>query len=103
MVWAVTANRLLDGGVVYLRADRSWTSAVSDAWSAESQKDTEARLEWARTQEHEVCDPYALDVAREGECLVPRSARERIRAEGPGPTLARLGYETQTGSRRRAG
>ncbi len=106
--WTVTANRLSDGGVVYLRSDRVWSHALSDAWTGEMLEEAEVQIEWARGRENEVCDPYALRVDREGARLVPRTARERIRAEGPGPTLERLGYATPSGSprpepRRRAG
>lgn len=102
-IWTVTANRLADGGVVYLRSDRVWSGVLNDAWTADSRDGGQPELEWARTREDQVCDPYLLEVDREGGALVPRTARERIRAEGPGPTLERLGYAAWSGARRRAG
>jgi len=90
--WAVTANGLTDGAAVYLRADRLWSSLLAEAWTADSEEAAESVLGWARQQEHVVCDPYVLRLRREGARVVAFSARERTRAEGPGPTLARLGY-----------
>ena len=98
----VTANRLSDGGVVYLRADRRWTDALAEAWVADGSDDAEATLAWAETQEHAVCDPYLVDVDLVDGVPTPRSARERIRAEGPQPTLRRLGYLTDEQRPRRA-
>jgi len=90
--WIVTANRLSDGGVTYLRADHGWTGCLSEAWASEHREAAEARLAWARGQEGVVCDPYLVEVRVEGGRRSPLSARERIRAEGPRPTLERLGY-----------
>jgi hypothetical protein len=101
--WIVTANRLDDGSVTYLRADRSWTGALTQAWTSEDREAAEARLEWARGQERVICDPYLIEVGIEDGRPVPRSARERIRAEGPRPTLERLGYGRAEAPRAAAG
>lgn len=91
--WIVTANRLLDGSVVYLSADRQWGADIGLAGVSDAPDDD--ALTWAGTQEHVICDPYALEV-RVGEgAPEPLSARERIRAEGPHPTLLRLGYPAE--------
>lgn len=100
--WIVTANRLSDGGVTYLRADNGWTERLCEAWKTEEREQAEARLRWAATQQRVVCDPYVLEVAVEQGAVVVGSARERIRAEGPGLTLQRLGYAWACASPRRA-
>lgn len=92
--WIITANRLRDGGVTYLQVDRSWASSIDYAWVARSRAEAEPLVEWARTQEFDVCDPYLVEVDVDEGRYFPRSARERIRAEGPTPTLRRLGYDT---------
>ncbi|HJL16218.1 MAG TPA: DUF2849 domain-containing protein [Sandaracinaceae bacterium LLY-WYZ-13_1] len=89
--WIVTANRLSDGSVAYLGADRGWTSRLEEARRWPEREDADASLAWARHQEHVICDPYVFEVTLEDGRPVPRSARERIRAEGPRPTLERLG------------
>jgi hypothetical protein len=90
--WIVTANRLLDGGVVYRTAERGWSEALEDA-AVGDEAVAEAELQRARGDEHVICDPYRIDVGLEGGRPVPLSVRERIRAEGPLPTLRRLGYD----------
>ena len=102
-LWTVTANRLLDGSVTYLSADRRWTAELARAWVGESEAEAQPLLAWALAQEHVICDPYLLELAREGDRLVPTSARERIRAEGPLVTLARLGYAQAVEPQRRVG
>jgi len=88
----VTANRTLDGAVVYLGPGHRWTRELAGALLLVDADRREALLAWARTREGEVCDPYAAEVTRGHEGMHPVSARERIRAGGPDPVLARLGY-----------
>ena len=90
--WIVTANRLSDGGVVYLRSDRRWTASHAEAEVSDDREAADAALGWAKGQERVVCDPYVVDVSIVDGTPMPKSARERIRAEGPRPTLRRLGY-----------
>ena len=89
--WIVTANRLSDGGVAYLAADGRWSGDVQRAWRGVAEA-AQRRLEWARGQEAVICDPYVLEVGVVAGALRPLTTRERIRAEGPTPTLQRLGY-----------
>lgn len=93
--WIVTANRLSDGAVVYLRGDRGWTGDLQHARALGDAQAADDLLAWARGQEAVVCDPYLCEVGVEGARLLPLTARERIRAEGPRPTLRRLGYLPQ--------
>lgn len=90
--WIVTANRLTDGGVVYLDADRGWTDDVSRASLADAEDGCADGLAWAHGQQATVCDPYVIAVSDGQTGPRPLTARERIRAEGPEPTLRRLGY-----------
>ncbi|TBW35964.1 DUF2849 domain-containing protein [Siculibacillus lacustris] len=80
----VTANRLIDGRVVFRGADGGWVETIGAAVVLEegaaaaavaaSAADVAARL---------IVEPYAIDVATEAAAIVPRTMRERIRASGP--------------------
>ena len=91
--WTVTANRLDDGSVAYLRADRIWTQDLQDAWICREKTAAEPLLEWAAAQERVICDPYLTAVEYGPDGITPVSTREKIRAAGPAVTLRRLGYE----------
>jgi hypothetical protein len=78
----VTANRLLDGIVVYLASDGSWTEQLSRARLAKTGEETKAlEAEAAKAvKDRKVVAVYPMEVAgRSGE-LVALSVRERIRA-----------------------
>lgn len=81
--FVITANATDDGGVVYLRPDRTWARRLTEAYPVLAQDEADALLGLARGQERQVCDPYAMRV--ELGPLGPRglSARERIRGIGP--------------------
>jgi hypothetical protein len=85
----LTANRLIDGRVVYLRADRTWSVRDGDALLSDDGLDE--HLEWAKRQTEEVVEPYVIEVELAGSRIKHLSARERIRAEGPEGVLARFG------------
>ncbi len=85
----VTANRLIDGRVVYLRADRTWSLRDADALVASEALDE--HVSWASTQTEEIVEPYVIEVVLEGSRIRHLSARETIRAEGPEAVLARFG------------
>jgi len=81
----VTGNRLRDGAVIYLAADRAWSTDVD---SAEVARDAAAaeRLMAAANQaaaDRVVVAPYLIEVAAEGGRIQPLGTRERIRASGP--------------------
>ena len=78
----VTANRLLDGIVVYLAPDGSWTEQLAHARLAKTEEETKAlEAEAAKAVKgRKVVAVYPMEVAdRNGE-LVALSVRERIRA-----------------------
>lgn len=90
----LTAWRLTDGAVVYLDSSGAWVREARRALRLD-QEALGARLDWAKTQLHEIVEPYALSVDAAG---IPagRTVRERIRAAGPSvrPDLARPEEET---------
>ena len=81
----VTANRLVDGEVLYLTAAGEWSERLDEAGVGET-KDREAAF--LAVAEHAVrarlvVEPYLIPVAEEEGALVAQSQRERIRALGP--------------------
>ena len=81
----VTANRLLDGKVVYLSADGSWREVLQQAVAA-ADEDGQAALEaQGRADEANllVVGAYLMPVVEEEGVLRPTSQREAIRAQGP--------------------
>jgi sulfite reductase (NADPH) hemoprotein beta-component len=82
---AVTANRLIDGEVVFWKAG-AWVDSFGDAqlFGEGQDADVEAAVAKGKAQPTVIVDPYAIDlVTVEGEGLAPVSYRERIRALGP--------------------
>lgn len=82
----VTANRLIDGRVVYLTPDDDWSAAPEAAAWAEDRTAQEALLCQGQKQASDcvVVDPYLIDVAV-GDDGRPRPTRNReiIRSLGP--------------------
>jgi hypothetical protein len=77
----VTANRLLDGIVVYL-ADGSWTEDIAQARIANTEEETKAlETEAAEAvKARKVVAVYPMEVALHNGAVDPLSVRERIRA-----------------------
>lgn len=80
----VTANRLLDGRVVYRDRAGLWgeaiaAAAVLDAEAAKAAVEAAAADVAARL----IVEPYAVDVVTGASVPVPKSMREKIRAAGP--------------------
>ena len=83
---AVTANRLLDGEVVYFTIDNSWTEAFGEAEIADGPEAAEALLARAVPDgfEKQVLEPYLFEtIEDEADGFRPVSVREIIRARGP--------------------
>jgi hypothetical protein len=78
----VTANRLLDGIVVYLAADGSWTEDIAHACIANTEEETKAlETEAAEAvKARKVVAVYPMEVALHNGAVDPLSVRERIRA-----------------------
>ena len=92
----VTANRLIDGEVVWLGAGNAWVGQVSEALVLEGKDDVAAALAAgaASADRRQVVDVYEIDVIEEEGQLVPVRLREKIRAKGP-TTHPDLGKQAQ--------
>ena len=91
---AITANRLRDGQVVYLREDDSWSEHIQDSIVADTDEFAKTLLELgARAVKHHiVVDPYLFAISVENGTVRPLSRREEIRAAGPS-VRTDLGYQ----------
>ncbi len=92
-VYVLTANRLGDGRPVYLDAERRWVEVLAEGHAERSAEALDASLAWAKGEERDVCDPYVMKAELRDGRVAPASARERIRAAGPGWIRARFGYQ----------
>ena len=85
----VTANTTDDGGPVYMTQEHTWTTQLPEAHATQSEDARDELLAVARTQERQVCDPYAFKVELSDGVPTPTTARERIRATGPTTPIRR--------------
>ena len=78
----VTANRLVDGIVVYLAPDGSWTEEIDRARLAETEDETKALEDQAAqdVKARKVVAVYPMEVAVKDGVVDPLSVREKIRA-----------------------
>ncbi|MDP1632942.1 MAG: DUF2849 domain-containing protein [Caulobacter sp.] len=80
---ALTANRLIDGEVVFWRAGQ-WIEQFPQAqFFADDDAAAEAALETGKAQPTIVVDAYLIDVVEAPGGYAPVSYRERLRALGP--------------------
>ena len=83
---ALTANRLIDGEVVWLGRAGGWVETLDLARVIETQggEDEALGLGAEAVAAREVVDPYLIDLRHDAESgLEPVRFRERIRAKGP--------------------
>lgn len=82
---SVTANRLIDGEVVYLTANGTWSDWLKDAVIADGKEACEALLATALPDvaAQKIVEPYLFEVSVEDGVIVPASVREKIRMAGP--------------------
>ena len=80
----LTANRLIDGDVVYWRANL-WVEGFADGEVFESETDAETALEAAKkcVAANVVVNPYLFEVRDDNGVSVPVKEREIVRAAGP--------------------
>ena len=80
----ITANRLLDGEVVYKAKGNRWVTRVSQAQLLNDDTQCENALQWAAQQEEQcvTTGAYVIDVFCDKD-IVPVSLRETIRSQGP--------------------
>ncbi|ADZ71955.1 DUF2849 domain-containing protein [Polymorphum gilvum] len=81
----VTANRLIDGEVVWQAEDGAWVERLDLARVLGTKEAVaEAMALAARSvADQVVVEPYEVEVRRDGERIVPERLREAIRAAGP--------------------
>ena len=79
----VTANALLEGDVVYLTEDGSWTRSLAEAELIEDEAIAQLRLIEAGAQAHRVVGAYLAEARAGAEGPVPGHFREGFRARGP--------------------
>lgn len=78
-----SANRLVDGVVVFLDDTGQWTTRFEHAAVAHDKRAGEILLERARTEAFDVIDPFLVAVSEDdGGRIEPVSLREKIRASG---------------------
>jgi hypothetical protein len=81
----VTANRLLEGDVVWLTADDRWTTRVAEAELIDDPAIAEARLLDAMGQADAVVGAYLAGMGEGPSGPEPVHFREATRIGGPGP------------------
>ena len=81
----ITANRLLNGDVVWLGEDNSWVERITLAKVLEGKEAVAEGLALgaAAEKKQEVVGVYEMAVTIEDGVIVPVRFRERIRAAGP--------------------
>jgi Protein of unknown function (DUF2849) len=84
MPQVLTANRLLDGEVVYLAADGAWVESLTAAAVLATKAEGEAALAAGLKAElnQEIVHAYLFDIV-DGATRKPIKQREIIRAAGP--------------------
>ena len=93
---ALTANRLLDGEVVFWR-EGHWVERFAEAdLFGDGDPDGGAAEDQAKMQAGIVVEPYLIDLVESEGLWAPLSYRERIRALGP--TNLNHGKQTEGGA-----
>lgn len=82
---AITANRLIDGEVVWLASGGRWVETLEAADTFASKPDLQAGLERAQASvaDRTIVDPYEIAIEQTNGRIVPVRFREQIRALGP--------------------
>ena len=89
----VTANRLDDGAVVYLRADDQWTHLLPEA-ARFADEDADAALVAARARVTAIVDAWLIEIDEEGAPAGRERYKETIRKLGP-TVRTDLGYQAE--------
>jgi sulfite reductase (NADPH) hemoprotein beta-component len=85
----ITANRLLDGQVVWLGTGESWVESLLQARVSAGEAAAEAlALGHAAERAQLVVGVYAAEVALTPQGVQPVSQKERIRAGGPSTVVS---------------
>ena len=83
---ALTANRLIDGEVVFWNHGR-WVERFGEAELFGEDAPADEAEGKAKSQQTVVVEPYLIEVAQTDEGAAPIAYRERLRALGPTNTL----------------
>lgn len=79
----VTANHLLEGDVIWLTADDTWTRRIENAELIEDEAHGQIRLLFAQSQPDEVVGAYLADAKPTVKGPGPVHFREAFRTRGP--------------------
>ncbi len=79
----VTANALIEGDVIYLKSDDTWTRSLSEAEALTEEDYAQLRLLQAEGQPELVVGPYLADVSVGADGPEPTHFREDFRRTGP--------------------
>ncbi|CUH80546.1 hypothetical protein TRM7557_02961 [Tritonibacter multivorans] len=79
----VTANHLLEGDVIYLKADNSWTRELAEAELITDEADAQLRLLEAESQKDVTVGAYLADAKAGENGPEPTHFREEFRRTGP--------------------
>ncbi len=85
MLQVVTANRLVEGDVVYLTRNGQWSGWLGEGCIADGDQESETLMATAERAVHDqvVVEPYTIEVITEDGTVRARRYKERIRASGP--------------------
>lgn len=79
----VTANALLEGDVVYLTENDTWSRKLQDAEVLTDEADAQVRMIDASARVREVVGVYLADVQQTPDGPAPTHFRETFRTRGP--------------------
>lgn len=79
----VTANALLEGDVIYLTADDTWSRALQDAEIIEDEAHGQLRMLFGQSHPGDVVGVYLMDVKQTENGPSPTHFREEFRTKGP--------------------
>jgi Protein of unknown function (DUF2849) len=81
----ISANRLVDGIVVYAGHGGAWVEKLNQARIFASKEEAEAGLSFAQDDvaRNLVVEPFLVDVTQDANGLRPSTLRDSIRAQGP--------------------
>ncbi|MEH0071443.1 DUF2849 domain-containing protein [Pannonibacter sp. Pt2-lr] len=81
----ITANRLIDGEVVFQGENGAWVELIGEARLLEGKDAVAEALALAAKSvaSREIVDPYDIEIKDEDGKRVPERLREKIRAAGP--------------------
>ena len=87
--YIVTGSLTDEGTVAYLSPQGVWATVLADAEAFSGRAQAEARLAEVKPREAIVTEPYTFEASLSGGQIIPLSAREKLRAEGPSTRIRR--------------